>query len=70
MNKVICYPRCCTPKYYSDDDYYFEMFRFLYKGIIIKHNKTEPTYTKTSLFLCEKRRFFMARTEKGVVTTI
>ena len=32
-------------------------FRFLYKGIIIKHNKTEPTYTKTSLFLCEKRRF-------------
>ena len=32
--------------------------RFLYKGIIIKHNKTEPTYTKTSLFLCEKRRFF------------
>ena len=48
---------------------YFQ-FRFLYKGIIIKHNKTEPTYTKTSLFLCEKRRFFMARTEKGVVTTI
>ena len=26
MNKVICYPRCCTPKYYSDDYYYFEMF--------------------------------------------
>ena len=51
------------------DDYIAE-FRFLYKGIIIKHNKTEPTYTKTSLFLCEKRRFFMARTEKGVVTTI
>lgn len=47
-----------------------ETVRFLYKGIIIKHNKTEPTYTKTSLFLCEKRRFFMARTEKGVVTTI
>lgn len=47
-----------------------ESFRFLYKGIIIKHNKTEPTYTKTSLFLCEKRRFFMARTEKGVVATI
>lgn len=47
-----------------------ECFRFLYKGIIIKHNKTEPTYTKTSLFLCEKRRFFMAWTEKGVVTTI
>ena len=46
------------------------LIRFLYKGIIIKHNKTEPTYTKTSLFLCEKRRFFMARTEKGVVTTI
>ena len=46
------------------------IIRFLYKGIIIKHNKTEPTYTKTSLFLCEKRRFFMARTEKGVVTTI
>ena len=34
-----------------------EWIRFLYKGIIIKHNKTEPTYTKTSLFLCEKRRF-------------
>lgn len=47
-----------------------EWLRFLYKGIIIKHNKTEPTYTKTSLFLCEKRRFFMARTEKGVVATI
>lgn len=47
-----------------------KQFRFLYKGIIIKHNKTEPTYTKTSLFLCEKRRFFMARTEKGVVATI
>lgn len=50
--------------------YDLEQQRFLYKGIIIKHNKTEPTYTKTSLFLCEKRRFFMARTEKGVVTTI
>ena len=50
--------------------YPFNFFRFLYKGIIIKHNKTEPTYTKTSLFLCEKRRFFMARTEKGVVATI
>jgi hypothetical protein len=49
---------------------YSLFFRFLYKGIIIKHNKTEPTYTKTSLFLCEKRRFFMARTEKGVVATI
>lgn len=51
-------------------DDYVEYIRFLYKGIIIKHNKTEPTYTKTSLFLCEKRRFFMARTEKGVVATI
>ena len=50
--------------------FYRKLIRFLYKGIIIKHNKTEPTYTKTSLFLCEKRRFFMARTEKGVVTTI
>ena len=50
--------------------YYAFLLRFLYKGIIIKHNKTEPTYTKTSLFLCEKRRFFMARTEKGVVATI
>lgn len=47
----------------AQDFYIF--LRFLYKGIIIKHNKTEPTYTKTSLFLCEKRRFFMARTEKG-----
>ena len=45
------------------------LIRFLYKGIIIKPNKTEPTYTKTSLLLCEKRRFFMARTEKGVVLT-
>lgn len=54
---------------HSNDFFYFP-FRFLYKGIIIKHNKTEPTYTKTSLFLCEKRRFFMARTEKGVVATI
>ena len=44
---------------------YSTTVRFLYKGIIIKHNKTEPTYTKTSLFLCEKRRFFMGRTEKG-----
>ena len=44
---------------------YVKNIRFLYKGIIIKHNKTEPTYTKTSLFLCEKRRFFMGRTEKG-----
>ena len=56
-------PKAFTEKYSKD-------FRFLYKGIIIKHNKTEPTYTKTSLFLCEKRRFFMARTEKGVVATI
>ena len=53
-----------------DEEYYYRSLRFLYKGIIIKHNKTEPTYTKTSLFLCEKRRFFMARTEKGVVATI
>lgn len=50
---------------YKQDLYYLLSIRFLYKGIIIKHNKTEPTYTKTSLFLCEKRRFFMARTEKG-----
>lgn len=56
--------------YVKKPDSYYTTFRFLYKGIIIKHNKTEPTYTKTSLFLCEKRRFFMARTEKGVVTTI
>lgn len=54
----------------SVEDLVSYCLRFLYKGIIIKHNKTEPTYTKTSLFLCEKRRFFMARTEKGVVTTI
>lgn len=55
----------------KQDEFYTQLsLRFLYKGIIIKHNKTEPTYTKTSLFLCEKRRFFMARTEKGVVATI
>lgn len=59
--------KCHCPKGHSGK---CEEFRFLYKGIIIKHNKTEPTYTKTSLFLCEKRRFFMARTEKGVVATI
>lgn len=50
--------------------YICNWFRFLYNGIIIKHQKTEPTYTKTSLFLCEKRRFFMARREKGVVPII
>ncbi len=49
---------------------YLRKIRFLYNGIIIKHQKTEPTYTKTSLFLCEKRRFFMARREKGVVPII
>ena len=26
MSRVICYPRCCVPEYYSDDCYYFEMF--------------------------------------------
>ena len=26
MSKVICYPRCCIPEYYSDNCYYFEMF--------------------------------------------
>ena len=59
---------CCILD--SDGTIRADCIRFLYKGIIIKHNKTEPTYTKTSLFLCEKRRFFMARTEKGVVATI
>ena len=59
-----------TESYWLIKKNYFKTIRFLYKGIIIKHNKTEPTYTKTSLFLCEKRRFFMARTEKGVVATI
>lgn len=58
-------------KTFSSDLFYtFNNFRFLYNGIIIKHQKTEPTYTKTSLFLCEKRRFFMARREKGVVPII
>lgn len=52
-------------KFVATGQLYMNTLRFLYKGIIIKHNKTEPTYTKTSLFLCEKRRFFMARTEKG-----
>lgn len=46
-----------TFKELLDSCYAAEWIRFLYKGIIIKHNKTEPTYTKTSLFLCEKRRF-------------
>ena len=49
------------------DNLYSIPVRFLYKGIIINHNKTEPTYTKTSLFLCEKRRFFVAWFWKGVV---
>lgn len=62
--------RDCTGLASMCNKLYLRSFRFLYKGIIIKHNKTEPTYTKTSLFLCEKRRFFMARTEKGVVATI
>lgn len=44
-------------EFHPINDCYYERIRFLYKGIIIKHNKTEPTYTKTSLFLCEKRRF-------------
>ena len=48
---------------------YLRKITFLYNGIIIKHQKTEPTYTKTSLFLCEKRRFFMAWFWKGVVLT-
>lgn len=55
----------CFAVYYA-----VNKLRFLYNGIIIKHQKTEPTYTKTSLFLCEKRRFFMARREKGVVPII
>lgn len=63
------YERYDLDKVYFMNEYN-KTVRFLYKGIIIKHNKTEPTYTKTSLFLCEKRRFFMARTEKGVVATI
>ena len=61
---------CYTAHFGSQKYHVCQDIRFLYKGIIIKHNKTEPTYTKTSLFLCEKRRFFMARTEKGVVATI
>ena len=48
----------------SDIDF-LKYIRFLYKGIIIKHNKTEPTYTKTSLFLCEKRRFLWPGLRKG-----
>ena len=68
----IVFQRCFEIDFSNQKDFCFvqKTFRFLYKGIIIKHNKTEPTYTKTSLFLCEKRRFFMARTEKGVVATI
>lgn len=52
-DKIVFYPG------YPDDKKtkFVGIIRFLYKGIIIKHNKTEPTYTKTSLFLCEKRRF-------------
>ena len=59
-------------QYYNEtvEQDFYNRLRFLYNGIIIKHQKTEPTYTKTSLFLCEKRRFFMARREKGVVPII
>ena len=50
----------------------FELFLNILKVSLQRHNhksqqKTEPTYTKTSLFLCEKRRFFMAWFWKGVV---
>ena len=70
-NEWLLYQSLYWSVYLADrQDYVGRCIRFLYKGIIIKHNKTEPTYTKTSLFLCEKRRFFMARTEKGVVATI
>ena len=62
--KELYLPMIEEAEYDEDFDVDFNI-RFLYKGIIIKHNKTEPTYTKTSLFLCEKRRFFMGRTEKG-----
>ena len=45
--------------FFGNNDF-LPCFRFLYKGIIINHNKTEPAYTKTSLFLCEKATFFLA----------
>ena len=70
LNQVVTDPSILVGDYTMYNDFVHDPVRFLYKGIIIKHNKTEPTYTKTSLFLCEKRRFFMARTEKGVVATI
>lgn len=77
MNKIKLVLRQHSIRIHSDEyrtefvaAYFLDILRFLYNGIIIKHQKTEPTYTKTSLFLCEKRRFFMARREKGVVPII
>lgn len=37
---------------------YSKSLRFLYKGIIIKHNKTEPTYTKTRYFFVKSDVFY------------
>lgn len=54
IDKELCNAGLNYSRYVDDYEIYI---RFLYNGIIIKHQKTEPTYTKTSLFLCEKRRF-------------
>ena len=49
-----------------------DYLRFLYKGIIINHNKTEPTYTKTSTFFCglvleRSGADFKLKTKGGVI---
>lgn len=52
------------------DDYVTKPFRFLYKGIIINHNKklSQPTL-KRRFFKKKGGVFFMARFRKGVVLT-
>lgn len=44
MSKVICYPRCCVPEYYSDDCYYFEMFS------VPEHKRSNVGHVGVQLF--------------------
>lgn len=44
MSRVICYPRCCVPEYYSDDCYYFEMFS------VPEHKKSNVGHVGVQLF--------------------
>lgn len=57
MNKVICYPKCCTPSFFDDDKWYFELFSktgniSANKGYVgvklfkeLRHSKIKPTET-------------------------